>query len=296
MEALSHIVERLWRFYADEPLKLLTSIGLAAALAITVLAAEVALLGWERSSAKRLLLMSNSSRTDLLAFVLVETSLGLFVGIAMLLGVTYVLQRYASAHVTRVVEWSPSLQILAVLAFYVTVDFANYWAHRWCHTVPALWEIHRYHHSAPEMTVLTAFRDHPMERAFSAAVVAVPAALVAMPAGDYVVVHLLAKLVGLIKHSNLPHNWGWFGRYVIQSPAAHWIHHSRDAAHHNKNFASLFQIWDVIFGTALHPSKAEAGSARIGLDDDDGQTPPARYLLRVFFGGWRTFLRIPHKS
>ncbi len=287
MDALQYVAARLWSFYADQPMALLRSLAIACGLVLAVMLLELALVGWQRSSLRRLLRLSNSARTDLLAFVLVETSLGLFIGMAMLLGMTYGLQRMAVAGGAWAGKLTLSSQILALVLYFVVIDFANYWTHRFCHRVPTLWEIHRYHHSAPEMTVLTAARDHPMERALSSAVVAFPAAVLALPMQDFAVVHLLAKTVGLLKHSNLHANWGLVGRYLIQSPAAHWIHHSTDPAHHNKNFASLFQFWDVLFGTAIHPSTSEAERVRLGVDGDNGQAPPFTYLLKVFVASWR---------
>ncbi len=44
--------------------------------------------------------------------------------------------------------------IIGVLAF----DFVNYWAHRLSHKPPALWKLHRVHHSDTTMDTSTYFR------------------------------------------------------------------------------------------------------------------------------------------
>jgi sterol desaturase/sphingolipid hydroxylase (fatty acid hydroxylase superfamily) len=52
----------------------------------------------------------------------------------------------------------------------------------------------------------------------------------------------------LLVHSNIRSDWGWFGRWVLISPAAHRIHHSSKPEHYNKNI-SVLVIWDRLFGT-----------------------------------------------
>ena len=37
------------------------------------------------------------------------------------------------------------------------------WQHRWTHTVPALWRLHRVHHADPELDATTGLRFHPLE-------------------------------------------------------------------------------------------------------------------------------------
>jgi sterol desaturase/sphingolipid hydroxylase (fatty acid hydroxylase superfamily) len=134
------------------------------------------------------------------------------------------------------------------------------------------------------MTVLTAARDHPMERALGSMIVTIPAAMVDMPAENFLMVMLMAKMIGLIKHSNLLTNWGWFGKYVIQSPAAHRVHHSIDPVHYNTNFSSLFQFWDILFKTSYHPQSAETKFLKIGVNGDSGQLPAINYLWRIYSG------------
>jgi sterol desaturase/sphingolipid hydroxylase (fatty acid hydroxylase superfamily) len=59
-------------------------------------------------------------------------------------------------------------------------------------------------------------------------------------------------LSGALVHANL--NWT-FGplRYVLASPVFHRWHHSADAAGQATNFAPLFPVWDLMFGTFNMP-------------------------------------------
>jgi sterol desaturase/sphingolipid hydroxylase (fatty acid hydroxylase superfamily) len=278
---LGHLLQRLADYYVAGGPALLRSLAVALAVAAVVLLAELAFVPWQSSSLRRLARLSPTARTDLLAFLLVETNVGLFLGMAMFLGLTYGAQKSLRL-------WPESWQLhlanpwLAVPLFFVLTDFANYWVHRWCHTLPLLWRFHRYHHSAPEMTVFTATRDHPLERAFSGVVVAAATVWIGLPPTDIMVLHLSGKAIGLAKHSNVHANWGWFGRWVIQSPAAHRIHHSSAPEHHNVNYASLFQWWDVWFGSAVHPTAEQSRAVAMGVEDDTGHRPPLRYLLEIY--------------
>ncbi|HEY2708101.1 MAG TPA: sterol desaturase family protein [Caulobacteraceae bacterium] len=60
---------------------------------------------------------------------------------------------------------------------------------------------------------------------------------------------------GALTHANL--NWT-FGplRYLVASPVFHRWHHSADPACQNTNFAPMFPVWDLMFGT-FHMPKGE---------------------------------------
>ena len=63
--------------------------------------------------------------------------------------------------------WVEQYPIFAVLVAITAVTFMNYWIHRFEHWVPELWQLHKIHHSATEMTTLTTYRDHPLLTLFS---------------------------------------------------------------------------------------------------------------------------------
>ena len=49
------------------------------------------------------------------------------------------------------------------VAMFVADDFTKYLMHRWMHRWPALWSIHKVHHSAETLTPITVYRVHPLE-------------------------------------------------------------------------------------------------------------------------------------
>ncbi|MBK8742853.1 MAG: hypothetical protein IPM02_26780 [Betaproteobacteria bacterium] len=48
----------------------------------------------------------------------------------------------------------------------------------------------------------------------------------------------------------------------MTSPAAHRIHHSIEQPHRDRNFAALFPVWDVLFGTYVRPRLRMAAHRR----------------------------------
>jgi sterol desaturase/sphingolipid hydroxylase (fatty acid hydroxylase superfamily) len=58
-------------------------------------------------------------------------------------------------------------------------------------------------------------------------------------------------------HTRITSDFGWIGRWVVQSPLHHRLHHKLDTTEPTSNF-SLVPLWDRLFGTW-----AEADIARV---------------------------------
>ena len=86
---------------------------------------------------------------------------------------------------------------------------------------------------------------------------------------------------GVYEHSSTRLHLGWF-RYLIPDNRFHRIHHSREAAHLNKNFGSGSSFWDLVFGTAYFPRKSEWPD--VGLDGLAEPRTLREFLFRPF---WR---------
>jgi sterol desaturase/sphingolipid hydroxylase (fatty acid hydroxylase superfamily) len=169
--------------------------------------------------------------------------------------------------------------IVVTLVVFLSIDFSRYVMHRSLHRVGVLWRFHRTHHSAPVMTPLTVFRNHPLDELvlmvtifFVLGISRGLALVVVEPrpeikAYGYNVLFFSVVLFSSLKHS---HAWITYGSRIerwVYSPAQHQIHHSTDPRDHDKNFGSFFSIWDRAFGTL-----ATAGPRRpitFGLTDAD---------------------------
>jgi sterol desaturase/sphingolipid hydroxylase (fatty acid hydroxylase superfamily) len=158
--------------------------------------------------------------------------------------------------------------LLASLAMFLAYELA-YWIDHWLsHNVPALWEIHKVHHTAEALSPLTNFRVHPLEtlKFYNIAALFTGAAAGAL---DHVFGsgHGRAALFGTdvlflafmftIAHLHHSHVWIAFrGPWakVLMSPAAHQIHHSTDPRHFGRNLGNALALWDWLFGTLYTPT------------------------------------------
>jgi sterol desaturase/sphingolipid hydroxylase (fatty acid hydroxylase superfamily) len=176
-------------------------------------------------------------------------------------GIAFAIARLVDAAAVRFdwVRWQlPSEGILGIAAgivvFYLFSSFIGYWQHRMMHW-RWFWYLHRFHHAATEINILTSFRANPAE-AFRLLPFAIPLFFVRPPSAEMFAAFTVAnQLLALLQHSELPWSLGWLGRWLIVSPQYHQIHHSMDEEHRDLNF-SVCPIWDRLFGTWYSGSKA----------------------------------------
>ncbi len=198
--------------------------------------------------------------------------------------------------------WAGSL--IATLAIVVTSDFCKYWSHRIQHEWKSLWPFHAVHHSADVLTPLTVLRVHPMEviirDVFISILVGVVQGIVIfavigdlslLTIGGANAIYVTFNALG----SNLRHSHIWlsYGRtleHVFISPAQHQIHHSVAVKHHDKNYGSIFALWDWMFGTLYIPEAQE--DLTFGVSDEFGQLKEQPHktlfsaLLTPFVESW----------
>lgn len=159
---------------------------------------------------------------------------------------------------------------IVTLLLFLAYEFGYWLDHYLKHRVPALWELHKVHHTAEVLTPLTAFRMHPLDTFIFAQILAVTAAVtngvVAYLFGDTTYQYalsgtnlILVIFIHLYVHLQHTHMWiafrGVLGRILV-SPAHHQIHHSTNPIHFNKNLGSCLAIWDWLFGTLHIPAKS----------------------------------------
>lgn len=167
--------------------------------------------------------------------------------------------------------WSAGIPVVDVLlqaTFFFLIscflgDLWYYWWHRWQHTVPALWELHKLHHSDESLNATSIYRSHLLElpgqslvrgttvglvvdvTAEPVSLIAILAAGLAPPVWDFFI-HANVRFDGL--HRLLP----W-----LSTPQYHWIHHSKLPEHQDRNFAIWLPFFDVLFGSYYRPAVDE---------------------------------------
>jgi len=253
IDSITDLLERIGDklFAAFPPAVLLPALAFTAGMSGIALLIELTLVGWRKSALRKLTIWpSRSAITDLATFFLANLSVSWVIGYVLTLGLMSALVELLSPYVSiGPAALLPPVAKAVVLL--ILIDFGDYWIHRLLHESPALWQLHRYHHAAEDMAVITSYRNHPIEVTIHSAAIVFATALVGAGAPELFGVVAARSVLAGLKHSAVQWHWGWFGKYGLQSPYLHWVHHSVDPAHHNSNYAGLFAIWDVAFGTHL---------------------------------------------
>jgi sterol desaturase/sphingolipid hydroxylase (fatty acid hydroxylase superfamily) len=154
----------------------------------------------------------------------------------------------------------------AIPLYLLATDFSDYLFHRAQHAWPFLWSMHSLHHSDTSVNITTAPRHFWVEAAIRILFVYSFVNLVLMPSPVILIAYGVAGYWNFVLHMNIRLSFGRFWP-VLNSPQYHRIHHARDLAYGDRNFAALFPIYDVIFGTYYRPRKEEYPAS--GLKNDE---------------------------
>ena len=92
---------------------------------------------------------------------------------------------------------------LDVVLSVAVLDLAIYFQHRLFHAVPALWRLHRVHHTDPELDMTTGVRFHPVEMLLSLGFKAAVVAVLGSPVVAVVLFEVLLNAGSLFSHANL---------------------------------------------------------------------------------------------
>jgi len=145
-----------------------------------------------------------------------------------------------------------TLPLWAQAAIYLVLsDFLMYWIHRLFHG-KRMWRYHAIHHSAEDVDWTTAYRFHPLNLWLDPFLVDAVLVFMGVPVLVLALVAPLNTLTSFYVHANLNWTLGPL-KYVIASPVFHRWHHTMPDRGGDKNFASNFSLWDVLFGTFYMP-------------------------------------------
>jgi sterol desaturase/sphingolipid hydroxylase (fatty acid hydroxylase superfamily) len=191
--------------------------------------------------------------------------------------------------------------LLYSLLLLLSYDFTFFLLHYAEHKIPALWAIHKVHHSAEVLTPLTRYREHvlegPLYSAAAAIGYAVPAAAFAwLFAGSIKEVTLLNIGIftllfgfnGAFRHYHVQFRYPRWLEKWLQSPAMHHTHHSYLPQHWDTNMAVVTSIWDRMFGTLYIPEPDEPTPWGLGPE----QQPEYRTFWQNVTGPFRDWYRM----
>lgn len=220
-----------------------------------------------------------------LAFILLELACSSFrqssggkrdvlievVGSGILVAVTFPLVMWLSGKMLNqaVPDMKDALAGIPWMAGFVLFllldDMTQYWWHRLTHRVPALYALHRAHHSAPYMSVRIVYRNNSFYYLLMPGIWLSGVLIYLGLAPVYYVYLILKMTVIFAAHSSIA--WDdklyripalrpiiWVLERTFSTPSTHSAHHGLTAedgvTHYKGNFGNLLFLWDVLFGTA----------------------------------------------
>ena len=147
--------------------------------------------------------------------------------------------------------------LIAILLFELDDYLKHVIAHKY------LWFLHEFHHSATEMTILNRDRNSILE-SFIEKLITFPIFVISITIigklliqgnyfafGIFITYEIARELTSFIGHSSTKMIFPRPFSYIFMSPSLHWLHHSSNPRHFNKNFGLVLTIWDKVFGTYL---------------------------------------------
>jgi len=238
-----------------------------------------------RAMLARRIIFNRSTYADLAYFLINSLALGGLIGWGLFSAraisnfeIGALTAHFGARATTTAPDWA--LRAVMTGLLFLAYEFGYWLDHYLKHRIPALWELHKTHHTAEVLTPVTVFRVHPLDTLIFANIQAIVVGAVAGLSS-----YLLAKeapiysldgvnvvlIVFVWAYVHLQHSQFWIpftgalGR-VFMSPAHHQIHHSTDPAHFNSNLGSCLAIWDWLFGTLVKPQR-ESPRLRFGVDE-----------------------------
>jgi sterol desaturase/sphingolipid hydroxylase (fatty acid hydroxylase superfamily) len=168
----------------------------------------------------------------------------------------------------------------------VALDLVIYLQHVMFHAVPALWRVHRMHHSDLDFDVTTGVRFHPIEIAISLGIKLAVIAALGAPAAGVLAFEVLLNATSLFNHANvaIPTAADAMIRRLIVTPDMHRVHHSIVVRETNSNFGFNLSWWDRLFGTY----RAQPGAGHLGMTIgvEDFRDPRELNLGRMLVQPW----------
>jgi sterol desaturase/sphingolipid hydroxylase (fatty acid hydroxylase superfamily) len=155
----------------------------------------------------------------------------------------------------------PGVTDVALVSFVIYLllfDGVNYLLHRAQHHFAWWWQLHAVHHSQRQMTMWSDNRNHLLDDVLRDSAFVAVGLLVGIPPAQFVAVVALSQLMESLSHANVRLSFGPVLGRLLVSPRFHRLHHAAGLGHESAgagtlgghNFAVLFPVWDMLFGTA----------------------------------------------
>jgi sterol desaturase/sphingolipid hydroxylase (fatty acid hydroxylase superfamily) len=216
-----------------------------------VFVTELLCVGWQNSSLRLVCFRRTASFwSDIALYIGDRIHFTRFLSIILTFGLSFLSFEWLHSYIVNATGYDFGLHNLPVTPQFIVAlflyTFFDYWSHRFEQT-NIIWPLHRFHHAAEDFCILTAVRVHPFAL-ISFFLISAPLILLGTSPAVFTAVNIFVSYIRFLIHSRIPGQWGWTGRWILQSADGHRKHHILDEAYAGKNFA-LMPLWDHLFGT-----------------------------------------------
>jgi len=166
--------------------------------------------------------------------------------------------------------------VVAIVISVLVLDALAYLQHRLLHASAVLWRVHRVHHADVDLDATTGLRFHPFEALISYVRMVAAVVILGLPPAGVAIYLWISAIITVLTHANvrLPSRLESVAQWLVVTPAMHAIHHSALPAETDRNFATIFSMWDRLGGT--YRAEAHGGQARVRAGLEEFREP--RYL------------------
>ena len=156
-------------------------------------------------------------------------------------------------------------------------DAVDYGLHRAQHHFNWWWQLHALHHSQRQMTMWSDNRNHLLDDLLHDSVFVIVALAVGIAPAQFVALVAATQLLESLSHANVRLSFGPVIGRLLVSPRFHRHHHCIGLGHESdgpgslggRNFAVLFPVWDILYGTARFDGRYRSTGVRDQLQGRD---------------------------
>ncbi|HSW05589.1 sterol desaturase family protein [Aquabacterium sp.] len=189
------------------------------------------------------------------------------------------LQGWSGLDLDRLWPGVTDIAVLSFVLYLLLFDLVDYGFHRAQHHFHWWWQLHALHHSQRQMTLWSDNRNHLLDDLLRDSLFVLVAQLIGVPPGQFVALVAVTQLIESLSHANVKLDFGRLGSRLLVSPRYHRLHHGIGVGHESQgqgtlgghNFAVLFPVWDLLFGTARYDGLDHPTGIRDQLPDQGGR-------------------------
>jgi sterol desaturase/sphingolipid hydroxylase (fatty acid hydroxylase superfamily) len=170
----------------------------------------------------------------------------------------------------------------AIVTAFLLDDFVYYWTHRIGHRSRWFWASHVIHHSSQHYNLSTALRQTWTGPVSGLFLLKAPLALLGFHPALLLFVAGLNLVYQFWIHTEAIGRLPAWVEAVFNTPSHHRVHHSRDTAYLDRNYAGVLILWDRWFGTFVPEDDSQP--RHYGLVKNIGTFNPLRVASHEFIG------------